>query len=128
MLRGMADRLDPQDEDSALGALLLKRLKSIKDGEIAATSKSAGIADRYLRELRARESLNVTLSTFEKLLRGLGVSVADLVADVPAATTPRPVRRAIDAKALKPVRRHVKALLGALEKLAVVDDEEQGHQ
>jgi hypothetical protein len=124
MLRAMSESRGAPDEDSVLGALLLRRLKSIKEGEIAATSKAAGIADRYVRELRTRDSLNVTLSTFEKLLRGLGVSISELVADAPPPAAAKPAPRTVDAKALRPVRRHVKALLVALERLADVEDED----
>jgi hypothetical protein len=62
---------------------LLERLKAIPDGEVTSTAKRAGLPLRHLMRLRAGQSLDVRMSTLEKLAKGLGEPLGSLVTEAP---------------------------------------------
>ena len=100
-----------------LQANLVKRLRSIPDGQVSETARRADMPLTQLLRLRRGESPDVKLSTLSRLARGLGIPPTELLADLEAGET----YEHVDRPGLPPkTARAVRALVKKTRELADV--------
>lgn len=117
-----------------LQELLLERLKAIPEGAVAHTARAAGLPVRHIVRLRQGKSLDVRLSTLERLAAGLGVTAAELLTDpsvggltaaeirsIAAPTKPLPT---IPARKLRTLQRQVDRVFEELSKYGERDEDD----
>lgn len=64
-----------------LQELLLDRLRAIPEGAVAQTARAAGMPVRHIVRLRQGKSLDIRLSTLERIAAGVGITPAELLTD-----------------------------------------------
>ena len=89
---------------------LLERLRRIPAGEIAATARRAEMDPRHLQRLRSGESLQVWLSTLERLAQGLGESIGAMLGEGPSELRIRPEPVRPELPALRRLLRQIEAM------------------